>query len=194
MNDGFLVFSNHLVKKIDLRNMEPYRRLLTGAVKANDGILLAPHSNPFSGFIYSLHKRHFFNAYVSFVAILCLPLIVALAGIPFKAGLTWIAYRTSTYITIGVLSLMLIGIVWLLCRSKTPDMVRRPDTIASMLLFICGSSMREDFKGMSLMRRAERDETVTGWGKSYAMGNVIGVDGVERQAVDESAFVTGEMK
>ena len=187
-------FSDHFVKSIDLRNMEPFRRLLTGAVKASDSILLAPHSNPFSGFIYSLHKRHFFNAYVSFVAILCLPLIVALASIPFKAGLTFVAYRTSTYITICVLSLMLIGIVWLLCRGKTPDMVRRPDTIASVLLFICGSSMREDFKGMSLMRRAERDETVTGWEKTYAMGNVVGVDGVERQAVDESVFVTAEMK
>ncbi len=174
--------------------MEPYRRLLTGAVKANDSILLAPHSNPFSGFFYSLHKKHFFNAYVSLVAILCLPLIVALASIPFKAGLTFIAYRTSTYITIGVLSLMLIGIVWLLCRGKTPDLVRQPDTIASVLLFICGSNMREDFKGMSLMHRSEREEIITGWGKSYAMGNVIGVDGVERQAIDESAFVTTEMK
>lgn len=174
--------------------MEPYRRLLTGAVKASDSILLAPHSNPFSGLVYSLHKRHFFNAYVSLVAILCLPLIVALASIPFKAALTFIAYRTSTYITIGVLSLMLIGIIWLLCRGKTPDLVRRPDTIASVLLFICGSSMREDFKGMSLMRRSEREETINGWEKSYAMGNVIGVDGVERQAIDESVFVTAEMK
>lgn len=174
--------------------MEPYRRLLTGAVRASDSILLAPHSNPFTGLVYSLRNRHFFNAYISLVAILCLPLIVALASIPYKAALAWMAYRSSTYISIGILSMMLIGIVWHLCRGRTPDLVRRPDTIASVLLFICGSSMREDFKGMSLMRRRERDDVVTRWGKSFAMGNVVGVDGVERQAVDESVFVTGELK
>ena len=174
--------------------MEPYRQLLTGAVKANDSILLAPHSNPFSGMFYSLRNRHYFNAYISLVAILCLPLIVALASIPFKAGLTFIAYRVSSYISIGTLSMMLVGIAWLLCRRRTPDLVRQPDTIASVLLYICGSSMRDDFQGISLMRRRERDEEVRRWGKSYAMGNVIGVDGVERQAVDESEFVTAEMK
>lgn len=177
-----------------MRNMEPYRRLLAGAVPASDSILLAPHSNPFSGVFYSLRNRHYFNAYISLVAILCLPLIVALASIPFKAGLTWMAYRASTYISIGILSMMLLGIIWLMCRSKTPDLVRRPDTMASILLFLCGSSMREEFKGMSLMRQKERDETVVSWEKRYAMGNVVGVDGVERQAVDESVFVTAQMK
>lgn len=174
--------------------MEPYRRLLMRAVKANDSILLAPHSNPFTGLFYSLRNRHYFNAYISLVAILCLPLIVALASIPFKASLVFQTYRASTYFSIGVLSMMLIGIVWLLCRRRTPDLVRRPDTIVSMLLFLCGSNMREDFKGMSLLRRQERDEEVMRWDKSYAMGNVVGVDGEERPAVDESGFVVGEMK
>jgi hypothetical protein len=174
--------------------MEPYRRLLRGAVAASDSILLAPHSNPFTGLVYSLRNRHFFNAYVSFVAVLCLPLIVALASIPYKAGLAWMAYRVSTYLSIGILSMMLIGIAWLLFRPATPELVRRPDTMASVLLFLCGSSMREDFKGMSLMRREERDEMVKSWGKSYAMGNVVGVDEVERQAIDESSFVTAQMK
>lgn len=174
--------------------MEPYRQLLTNGAKAGDSILLAPHSNPYTGIFYSLRNQHYFNAYLSLVAIFCEPLIVALADIPFRAGSVFTAYRASTYICIGVLSMMLIGIVWMLCRKRTPELIRKPDTVASVLLFLCGSSMLEDFKGMSRMRRKTRDAAVRCWDKSYAMGSVIGVDGVEREGIDESLFVTGQTK
>lgn len=174
--------------------MEPFRQLLTSGAKAGDSILLAPHSNPFTGIFYSLRNGHFFNAYLSLVAILCEPLIVALADIPFKPGSVFTAYRVSTYISIGVLSMMLIGIMWMLCRKRTPVLIRKPDTIASILLYLCGSSMLEDFQGMSRMGRKERDAAVRSWDKNYAMGSVIGVDGVEREGIDESLFVTAQIK
>lgn len=170
--------------------MEPYRQLVAGEVKASDSILLAPHTNPFTGIFYSVRHGHFFNAYVSLVAILCEPLIVALSNIPFKAGLAFIAYRVSTYVSIGILSMMLLGILWMLVvRKRTPDLVRRPDTVASILLFICGSTMLDDFKGMSRMNRKDRDAMVQRWNKRYSMGSVIGVDTVEREGIDESIFV-----
>lgn len=170
--------------------MEPYRQLLAGEVKASDSILLAPHTNPFTGIFYSIRNGHFFNAYVSLVAILCEPLIVALSNIPFKAGLAYIAYRVSTYISIGILSMMLLGILWMLgVRKRTPDLVRKPDTVASILLFICGSTMLDDFKCMSRMDRKDRDAMVERWNKRYSMGSVIGVDTVERDGIDESVFV-----
>lgn len=170
--------------------MEPYRQLLSGNVKASDSILLAPHTNPFTGIFYSIRNGHFFNAYVSLVAILCEPLIVALSNIPFKAGLAFMAYRVSTYVSVGILSMMLLGIFWMLVvRKRTPELVRRPDTVASILLFICGSAMLDDFKGMSRMDREERDAMVKRWDKRYSMGNVIGLDTVEREGIDESVFV-----
>ncbi|MCJ1346260.1 hypothetical protein MMC31_004475 [Peltigera leucophlebia] len=195
---GFLFTALGVILKLywcllddEVRNMEPYRQLLAGDVKASDSILLAPHTNPFTGIFYSVRNGHFFNAYVSLVAILCEPLIVALSNIPFKAGLAFIAYRVSTYISIGILSMMLLGILWMLVvRKRTPELVRRPDTIASILLFICGSAMLDDFKGMSQMDRNERDAMVKRWNKRYSMGNVIGLDTVEREGIDESIFVT----
>lgn len=174
--------------------MEPYRQLLTGGAKAGDSILLAPHTNPYTGIFYFLRNKHYFNAYLSLVAILCEPLIVALSNIPFKASSVLTAYKASTYINIGVLSMMLIGIVWMLCRHRSLKLVRRPDTIASILLFLCGSSMLDDFKGMSRMRRKQRDAAVKCWDKTYAMGSVMGVDGVEREGIDESLFVTSQSK
>lgn len=34
----------------ETRAMEPYRQLHNGSASASDSILLAPHSNPFTGF------------------------------------------------------------------------------------------------------------------------------------------------
>ena len=170
--------------------MEPYRQLLAGGAKASSSILLAPHTNPFTGIFYSLGQRHFFNSYISLVAILCEPLILALSYIPFKPGLAFTTYRVSTHLTIGVLSMILVGIIWMLCRKRMSDLVRRPDTVASVLLFLCGSSMLEDFKGMALMACMERDAIINRWDKRYAIGSVIGVDGTEREGIDESIFVT----
>lgn len=95
----------------------------------------------------------------------------------------------STYISQGVLYLMLLSIIWLLCRKSTPKLARKPDTIASVLLFLCGSSMLEDFKNMALMDPKARDAGVKSWDKNYAMGSVIGVDGTERASIDETLFV-----
>ena len=173
-----------------IRALEPYRQLLQGHAPASDSILLTPHSNSYTGFFYSLRNGHYFNAYISFVAILCQPLTVALSNIPFRAGLALMAYRVCTYITIGVLNLMLIGILWKLCRKGTPGLAAsRPDTLAGMLLLLCGSHMLEDFAGMSMLMRKERDEIVDGWGKEYSMGRMLGVDEVEREGIDESVFV-----
>lgn len=68
-------------------------------------------------------------------------------------------------------------------------MVRRPDTIANVLLTLCGSHMLGDFEGMALMGRKARDKTVQEWDKRYTMGRLIGVDGVEREGIDESIFI-----
>ncbi len=82
---------------------------------------------------------------------------------------------------------MLIGIAWMLCRKKTPAF-QRPETLADMMIALCGSRMLVDFKGLSALDRRERDAVVGGWGKRYAMGTVVGVDGVERDGIDEQDF------
>ncbi len=165
--------TNHVT---ETRKQEPYRQFLHGNAQASDSILLSPHSNPFTRLFHSLRNSHYFNAYISLVAILCEPLIVALANIPFKPGLAFIAYRACTYITIAVLSMMLIGIAWMLCRKQTPAF-RRPETLADMMIAQCGSRMLADFKGLSALDSRERDAVVGGWGKRYAMGTMVGVMG-----------------
>jgi hypothetical protein len=173
----------------EIRSMEPYRQLLHGEAKAADSVLLAPHSNPFTGVFHSLAHKHFFNAYISSVAILCEPLIVSLASIPFQHGEAWETYIVSNWLVVAILSMMLIGITWFLCRKKTPGLIRRPDTVASIMLYLCGSHMLKDFKGMARLKQKRRDELVEEWDKRYSMGRFIGMDAVEREGIDESCFV-----
>lgn len=54
--------------------------------------------------------------------------------------------------------------------------------------------MLKDFKGMSRMRRKKRDEAVKRWDKTYAMGKLIGVNGVNREGINESKFVASQAK
>ena len=177
-------------KPAELRLMEPYRQLMRGNASASNSILLSPHSNPFTGMFYSLKNTHFLNAYVSFVAVLCEPLIVALANIPYQPGLAYDAFRVCTHLTIAILSMMIVGSLLVLCRKKTPkSALGRPDTLAGTMLALCGSHMLGNFKGMAQMRKGERDAIVKGWRKKYAMGSLIGVDGVEREGIDEQIFV-----
>jgi hypothetical protein len=66
---------------------------------------------------------------------------------------------------------------------------RAPETLAGVLALLCGSHMLSDFRGMARLGKEERDRIVSGWGNRYALGNVVGVDGVERETIDEAIFV-----
>ena len=103
------------------------------------------------------------------------------------------AHQACTYITIAILNLMLIGIVWMFLRRSTLRAMR-PDTLAGLLIFLCGSHVLDKFAGLSTFERKERDDIVNGWGKEYSMGPFIGVDGVEREGIDEATYVGNEKR
>lgn len=173
--------------------MEPYRNLQRGSAHPRHSILLAPHSNPFTGIFYSLRHGHFFNAFYSFVAILCEPLIVCLANIPFRPGTAFLAYTIATWLSTVVLVLMIVGIIWRLFRTSAAvaNAIKRPDTIAGMMFQICGSHMLGDFAGMAHLSKRTRDDTIRSWGKRYNMGTFVGTDGMQRVGVDEDIFFQG---
>ena len=155
----------------DLRETNHYRLLLlapsSSPATAEQTILACPPGDPFTGVAYSLDKK----AWLSLVAILMEPLIVALANIPFQPGIAFMAYQTSTYFTIAVLSLMLSGHLGLLVRTRVSGLVTkrlteaaRDRSIGRVLRLICSSSMLGDFRGLSTMRSEEREEGRGYWG------------------------------
>jgi hypothetical protein len=66
-----------------------------------------------------------------------------------------------------------------------PRLVRQPDTLGSVMLFLCGGGMVARFEGVAEMGGRERERVVKGWGERYGFGRWRGVDGVERWGVDE---------
>ena len=188
----------------DLRATHPHRLLLLASSSssslaspaARQSILASPPSNPFAGVVYSLRRMTWLPGWLSIVAVLTEPLIVALANIPFKPGTAYMAYLVSTYITIGVLSLMLLGLFGVLGRQKVNgELMRRGTeaarerTVGRVMGLVCGSCMLSEFRGLAELEKKSRDEVVQGWGKGYRMGRLMGVDGVERWGVDEDIFV-----
>ncbi len=121
---------------------------------------------------------------------------MALANIPFKPGTAYMAYLVSTYITIGVLSFMLLGLFGVLGRQKVNgELMRRGTeaarerTVGRVMGLVCGSCMLSEFRGLAELDEKSRNKVVQGWGRGYRMGRLVGVDGVERWGVDEDIFV-----
>ncbi|KAL8995625.1 MAG: hypothetical protein Q9169_004668 [Polycauliona sp. 2 TL-2023] len=187
----------------DLRATHHYRLLLLASpsslkATAANTILASPPSNPFTGFVYSLQRKAWLPAWLSLVSILTEPLIVALANIPFKPGTAYTAYRVCTYLTIGVLSLMLLGLLGLLVRARVSGIALRRLTEAArdrsvgrVLGLICESSILGDFRGLAELERKPRDEIIKGWEKVYKMGELTSTNRGERWGVDEARFIGG---
>lgn len=68
-------------------------------------------------------------------------------------------------------------------------MIRRPDRVASVMLYLCGSHMLGDFKELARMKQKKRDKFFEEWDKRYSKGKLISVDAVERESIDERIFM-----
>ena len=91
----------------DLRANEPYRVLPEGKAHAGDSILVLPHSKSHTGIFSSVEHIQCFNAYASLIAVLCEPLIVAIANEPFNPTRAFEAYLIASYFPFGILSMIL---------------------------------------------------------------------------------------
>ncbi|KAL8746276.1 MAG: hypothetical protein Q9190_001675 [Brigantiaea leucoxantha] len=187
----------------NLRAIHPYHVLLgassSSSCTSKETISASPPNNPFTGLVYSFRKKAWLSTCLSCVAILTNLLIIALASIPFHAGTAYVAYRASTYIAIGILSLMLVVLAAILWRlGAGGETMRRgleagrDRTIGRTMSLLCGSYMLAEFSGLAKMGDKERDRLVASWGKRYGMGEVIGMDGVQRWGIDEEEFIIEE--
>ena len=83
----------------------------------------------------------------------------------------------------------------MLCRKRARGLsTNRPRNLADVLVALCGSHMLEDFAGMSTLEKKQRDAIIKGWGKGYSMGRLIGIDGVERDGIDDDLFINDQRR
>ena len=135
--------------------------------------------SPFSAIIPSLRQKHFLIANIAFLSILSELLPICLANVTYSAATTQPAYEACNDISLAILILMLISMFVLILKPTkgVKRLPRNPDTVASVLVYLAGQSgvskregLLASMKGLENVNTEERNETISGWGRTYSLG------------------------
>ncbi|PVH97481.1 hypothetical protein DM02DRAFT_674105 [Periconia macrospinosa] len=153
----------------NIRSLEPYRRLSSGSgVTPQESILVPSSAHPITAIVTSLRHRHYFVAYVSFLAVLTEVLVVTLSGVPFSSARSHTDFVVSTSLSTAIIALLIVTLPYVFVWSTLTSPMPR-DSLADRLSYLCGSSMIAFFMTLSILDRKERDRSIEGIGKVYVM-------------------------
>ena len=134
-----------------------------------------------------LVKGHIFGASMAFVGFLSEILVVVLAAIPYSPGEIFLELILCTYISIGILSVMLLVLISLVFwKRHLPYLPRPPDTLGGVISYLCNSRMIDNFDGCTGVGNGELEKRISRLGKKYNYGEYMGVDGQVRWMIEES--------
>lgn len=184
------VIDNHW-KRIEreVRVMTPYRRLHRRNALAGKTILMSMNGTPISSFPLAVSRGDVFHALVAFTAIMSDILIIAVAGVPFAQAQVWLSFIVSAYVSLGILSLMVLvvlGTLWWRVGNEKMGIPRAPSTIVAVLMILCneGNGLRREFEGWEGAGTAARDIACKKRKRRYWAGRILEGDGRERWVVD----------
>jgi hypothetical protein len=106
-----------------------------------------------------------------------------LANIPFRITQTWMTHVVITWMTVGMVCLMIVTIIQTLV-TQWPYMPVQPNTVAGSIYYVCDSFMLLDLEGASTRTAKERKEMVSGMRARYRFGEILGMSGETRIGVD----------
>lgn len=160
---GVVIRSYWTLVEKDIRIREPLRRLAQGQARAQDTILIKSQSHAITAFFSNLFRGRFLLAYLALLALLSEALTVTLSGVPFSSSESYIGYLVSTYMSVSILVLMLLGLVAVLVRSSSRNGVELPYQMGDMLstlLCLCHSRMIHDFGDLSVLDTKTRNQRI----------------------------------
>ncbi|KAK5094988.1 hypothetical protein LTS08_008384 [Lithohypha guttulata] len=203
---GLAVLVDMQMKHLDriVRITDPFRRLASRNARAETTILLSLNGTCWSNLprnLYLLFRYEFAEGrmwwvtVVSLVACLSDLNIIAVAGLLWNLAQTSLTYHLCGYLstacTSATLTVVLVTMAWWLKVSVIRRMPRQPDTIGSMLSYLCGSEMVRDWNSgsmsampMEYLSRKERDTLVKSSERRFCFGRMLGVDDRERWCID----------
>ncbi|KAK4170481.1 hypothetical protein QBC43DRAFT_197574 [Cladorrhinum sp. PSN259] len=168
---GVIITSNWGRLFQDTQTFTPYFPLRDGGAQPNPTILLSRHTSPLCAFLPLLRNRHLAAASVAFTGLISEFLIIALAGLPYRAGQLRSEFLFCGIVSVVVLSIMLAQLVLVMIwRRRLPHLPRRPDTIAAVMTYVADTSMVKDFRGLEEMSTKDRNRAIIEMGKVYAYG------------------------
>ena len=175
-----------LTNSADAQTFAPYIDLARGSSNADATILLKRHSIPLTAFFPLLWYCHYTPASIAFIGLIAELLIVALSGLPYRPGQQrgeFLFWGIASLVILTLMIAQLIGIsLW---RRKLPHLPRAPESIASVMTYVAGTSMARDFNGLEQLKRKDRDQAIRDLEKSYAYWWRREEDGRVRWVVDE---------
>jgi len=146
--------------------MSPYKIMADSPQPARRSVLLAPPTNPFSGLITAVRRRHAFLILVALVAILSEFLPLLLSQIPWRVSQTLETHMVCTWGSVAILCVMLLTtgasllIAW-------PHMPVDPSTVAGSLFYVADSGLVDRLEGLSLRDGRQRDDAIEGMKLRY---------------------------
>ncbi|KAK4550079.1 hypothetical protein LTR36_003046 [Oleoguttula mirabilis] len=168
--------------------MAPYIRLAKRPSSAGSTILFTPSNTPVLSTVTAVQQRYFFVAAVTCVTLGAEALNIVISGVPYGTGQTWLQFLVSAYISIGVLSIMIIVVVMvLLARRTEPRIPRKPETLGAVMSYMAGSRLLDDFDGLDGQDNDTRDRRVRLLKKKYIFKEMTRRDGEYAWTVDEDS-------
>ncbi|KAL5323604.1 hypothetical protein ACEPPN_008143 [Leptodophora sp. 'Broadleaf-Isolate-01'] len=168
---------------------EPYYNLKKGA-SASSTVLLTPSPNPLPGMFRALRRLAIFQFIIDLSTVLCDPLTVSLANVPFNSGMTYETFVICVWICVAILGFMLLTLLVVLIRiGRFGGEVKVPTTLGGKMKLLAGSHMVERFRELGEIDTKTRDNIVKGWRYKYKIGTFTGVDGMRREGVNFEEFV-----
>ncbi|KAI9809373.1 MAG: hypothetical protein M1827_006885 [Pycnora praestabilis] len=185
---GSLIDSQWKRIEREVRTISPYRAMSLHPCPPSSTILLSTTHTPLTTIFASLRSGYYFSAFIAAIAILSEVLVIALAGVPFSSGQIWTAFLVSSYLSMVILSLMIIALVSLFFWRRQPTgLPRMPNTVAAVMSYVCASYMLQDFEELEGLSGKEIDQRIRGMGETYGYGQFVGEDWVTRWAVDDNS-------
>jgi hypothetical protein len=169
----------------DAQTFAPYIDLGRGTSSPDATILLKRHSIPLTAVFPLLWHCHYTPASVAFIGLIAELLIVALSGLPYRPGQSRGEFLFWGITSLAILTFMIVQLITIsMWRRKLPHLPRAPESIASVMTYVAGTSMTRDFNGLEQLKRSERDQAIRDLEKSYAYGWRREEDGRVRWIVD----------
>jgi fluoride exporter len=163
----------------------PFVLMNKQAQPAEKSVLLTRPTNAFYGVYVAAKQRDMLQFITALVAILSEFLPILLSNIPYTLTQTLETHNACTYgslIIMAAMVLLLAGSAFV----RWPHLPVDPRTIAGAVYYVADSAMLRDMSGcgISTMERHERDQYLTGLGRSYFYGRVFDTSVHTRMVID----------
>ncbi|KAH7095906.1 hypothetical protein FB567DRAFT_513705 [Paraphoma chrysanthemicola] len=137
-----------------MRSVHPYVTLVSkhGATAA-ESVLMRTPGHPIPALYHTATWKNMFLASVTVMAVLSEVLVITLGGIPFSTATAYLAFEISVYISLGILSGMLVVLlgvlVWTTTRKYTSQSPDIPENISDVLQLLGDEIGREALKELN---------------------------------------------